>query len=82
MRRQEIVDVDLDPREERRRVRRLWLRLGLPAAAVLLIVASIIAITYYDYVSNRRDALGLSQDVLSALDERVVTQVQSWCRAT
>ena len=78
MRRQEIVDVDLDPREERRRVRRLWLRLGLPAAAVLLIVASIIAITYYAYVSNRRDALGLSQDVLSALDERVVTQVQSY----
>ncbi|MFO1120520.1 MAG: adenylate/guanylate cyclase domain-containing protein [Rhodospirillales bacterium] len=78
MRSREIVDVDADPREERQRRRRLWLRLGLPTGAVLLIVVSIIAITYYAYVSNRRDALGLSHDVLSALDERVVTQVQSY----
>lgn len=78
MRSLEIVDVDSDPREERQRRRRMWWRLGLPTVAVLLIVASIIAITYYAYVSNRRDALGLSQDVLSALDERVVTQLQSY----
>jgi hypothetical protein len=78
VRRQEIVDVDLDPREERRRVRLLWMRLGLPVIAVLLMVAAIVAITYYAYVSNRRDVLELSQDVLSALDERVVTQVQSY----
>lgn len=78
MARQEIVDVDVDPREEQRRRRRLWLRLGLPAAAVVLIVASIIAITYYGYASNRRDALGLSQDLLGAIDERVATQVQSY----
>lgn len=78
MRRQEIVDVDLDPREERRRARLLWMRLGLPIIAVLLMVAAIVAITYYAYISNRRDVLALSQDVLSALDERVVTQVQSY----
>ena len=59
-------------------MRRLWLRLGLPIAAVLLIVASIVAITGYAYTSNRRDALALSRDVLLALDQRVMTQVQSY----
>ncbi|HYN40106.1 MAG TPA: cache domain-containing protein, partial [Rhodospirillales bacterium] len=34
--------------------------------------------TWYAYVSNRRDALALSQDLLGAIDERVVKQVESY----
>lgn len=45
---------------------------------LLIVVDPIIAITYYAYISNRRDALGLAHDVPSALDERVITQVQSY----
>ena len=78
MRSTEIVDIDLDPREERRRRRRAWLRIGLPVGTVLLIVAAIIGITFYSYLSNRRDALALSREVLRALDERIVTQLQSY----
>jgi hypothetical protein len=41
LRADEIVDVDIDPREEHRR-RRAWLRIGLPVATVVLMIAAII----------------------------------------
>jgi hypothetical protein len=77
LRADEIVDVDIDPLEEHRR-RRAWLRIGLPVATVVLMIAAIIGIAFYSYLSNRRDALALSGDVLVSLDQRVVTQLQSY----
>lgn len=74
----EIVNLDLDPREQRRRVWRRVVRIGVPIGAVLLIVASIIGTALFGYYSNRRDALALSHDVLTALDERVSQQLQSY----
>jgi hypothetical protein len=74
--RTEIIDVDLDPRKELRRRLRLGLRVGLPIAAVLLIVAAIAGTTWYAYVVNRKDALALSRDVLTSIDQRIVTELQ------
>jgi len=74
----EIINLDLDPRELRRRFWHRVVRVGIPIGAVLLIVASIIGIALFGYVSNRRDALALSHDVLTALDKRVSQQLQSY----
>lgn len=74
----EIINLDLDPREQRRRLRHRLLRSGVPVAAVILTVAAIIGTTLFGYVSNRRDALALSHDVLTALDTRVSQQLQSY----
>jgi class 3 adenylate cyclase len=74
----EIIDVDRDPQEELRRRLRLALRVGLPIAAVLLIVAAIAGTTWYAYVVNRRDALALSRDALASIDQRIVSELQGY----
>ncbi|MBK8175081.1 MAG: GAF domain-containing protein [Rhodospirillales bacterium] len=74
----EIIDLDLDPREHRRRFWRRLIRVGIPIGIVFLIVASIVATAFFGYYSNRRDALALSHDVLAALDKRVSQQLQSY----
>lgn len=74
----EIINLDLDPREQRRRFWRSVVRIGVPVGAVLLIVVAIIAIAVFGYVSNRRDALVLSHDVLTALDKRIGQQLNSY----
>ncbi|MFO1127412.1 MAG: adenylate/guanylate cyclase domain-containing protein [Rhodospirillales bacterium] len=74
----EIVNLDLDPRQQRQQFWHRVVRVGLPVGAVLLIVASIIGIALFGYVSNRRDALALSRDVLTALDKRVGGQLTGY----
>jgi adenylate cyclase len=74
----EIIDVDVDPREARRARWRRIARFGIPLAAVVLIVAAIIAVTLYSYRSNRTDALALSQDLIAVLNQRVQGQVGSY----
>ena len=78
MRGDEIIDVDVDPREARRARWRQIARFGIPLAAVILIVAAIIAVTLYSYRSNRTDALALSQDLIAALDQRVQGEVENY----
>ena len=78
MRGDEVIDVDVDPREARRARWRRIARFGIPLAAVVLIVAAIIAVTLYSYRSNRTDALALSQDLIAVLDQRVQTEVESY----
>ena len=78
MRGDDIIDVDVDPREARRRFWRRFVRFGVPLAGVVLIVGAIIAITFYSYRSNRNDALGLSQNLIAALDQRVAAEVAGY----
>ena len=55
-----------------------WRGWAFPLAAVALIVAAIIAITLYSFTRNRADALGLAQDLMTVLDERVRTEVGAY----
>jgi adenylate cyclase len=67
-------------RSERAR-REFWRRIrrfGIPLVGVVLIVAAIIAIAFYSYSSNRSDALGLSQNLIETLDQRVQTEVEAY----
>lgn len=74
----EIVDVDQDPGEAARRLRHRLLRIGAPLLGVLAIAAAVIAVGAYSFVSNRDDALALSQDLIRALDERVTSEVAAF----
>ena len=78
MRADEIIDVDVDPKEMRRARWRRVVRFGVPLAGVVLIVAAITAVTLYSYRSNRDDALALSQNLVAVLDQRVQAQVESY----
>ncbi len=74
----ELVDINLDTKTRRRRMRRRLLRVVIPVGCVLLMVATILSITTYGYYVNRRDTLGLSDDLLKALDRRIATQVHDY----
>ena len=78
MRADEIIDVDVDPKEVRRARWRRLARFGVPLAGVVLIVAAIIAVTLYSYRSNRNDALALSRNLVEILDQRVQAEVESY----
>ena len=74
----QVVDIASDPLDQRHRLRRRLLRIGLPIAGVLLVIAAILAIAVHSYHANRRGALALSDDLLEALDGRVAQQVGAW----
>jgi adenylate cyclase len=78
MRGDEIIDVDADPKEARREFWQRIGRFGIPLVGVVLIVGAIIAIAFYSYSSNRSDALGLSQNLIETLDQRVQTEVEAY----
>ena len=74
----ELVDINLDTKARRRRMRRRLMRVVIPVGCVLLMVATILSITSYGYYVNRRDILALSDDLLKALDRRIATQVHDY----
>jgi class 3 adenylate cyclase len=74
----QVVDTSVDLLDERRRRRRALLRIGFPIAGVVLLILAILAIALYSERANRRDALALSQDLLSTLDDRVALAVSSY----
>jgi class 3 adenylate cyclase len=74
----QVIDTSVDPLDERRRRRRALLRIGFPIAGVVLLIAAIIAIALYSERANRRDALALSQDLLSTLDDRIALAVSAY----
>jgi adenylate cyclase len=74
----QVVDTSVDPLDDRRRRRRALLRIGFPIAGVVLLIAAILAIAVYSERANRRDALALSQDLLSTLDDRIALAVSSY----
>jgi class 3 adenylate cyclase len=74
----QVVDTSVDPLDERRRRRRALLRIGFPIAGVGLLILAILAIAVYSERANRRDALALSEDLLSTLDDRIALAVSSY----
>lgn len=57
---------------------RAWLRHTLPVAGVIAVVALISAIAAYIYDSNRRGAIGLSNDLITAIDRRVAVEMHAY----
>jgi len=72
----EIVDLEAAAAETPRQRWRRVMRFGIPVLGVVLIVAAIAATAVYDYKTDRRDVLVLSQDVISTLDDRIRAQVE------
>ncbi|PWC53808.1 adenylate/guanylate cyclase domain-containing protein [Azospirillum sp. TSO22-1] len=78
MARREIIDVDADPAEARRRRIRRFFRLGVPILGVLMMAAALVGTALYSYSVNRRDALVLARDLIEALDQRAGSQVSAY----
>jgi len=76
LRQSEIVDLEAAAAETPRQRWRRVMRFGIPLLGVVLIVAAIAATAAYDYRTDRRDVLALSQDVISTLDDRIRSQVE------
>lgn len=74
----EVVDISVDPLDKRRRRGRAWLRLGIPVGGLALMLGVIIGIALYSERANRAGALALSEDLLSALDDRIALAVSSY----
>ncbi|HUK06325.1 MAG TPA: adenylate/guanylate cyclase domain-containing protein [Stellaceae bacterium] len=73
-----IFDISEDALHEQRRRRRLWARVGVPIAAVILVAAVLIGIAFYSYEANRTGVLGLSDALLQELQERIDFQVEGY----
>jgi len=54
------------------------LRHGLPVVGVIAVVVLVAGIAFYVYESNRRGAIVLSNDLISAIDRRVGVQMQAY----
>jgi hypothetical protein len=73
-----LVDIGEDTLAEQRRRRRAWRRVGVPIAGVILIAAAILGIALYAYDANRKGVLGLSDDLLEELQNRISVEVASY----
>ncbi|MDY0885357.1 adenylate/guanylate cyclase domain-containing protein [Dongia soli] len=71
----QLVDITADPLDIKRRRRRAVLRIGVPIAGLILVIAAILGIALYADQANRKGALALSNDVLTTLDGRIRQQV-------
>ncbi len=57
---------------------RIWLRRSLPVIGVIAVVLLISVIAFYVYESNRRGAIVLSNDLITAIDRRVEVQMHAY----
>jgi class 3 adenylate cyclase len=74
----QVIDVSVDPLDERRRRRRALLRIGLPIAAVVVMIVGTLSIALYAERANRSGVLALSDGLLSALDSRIALAVSAY----
>ena len=73
-----VVDIEVDPLDERRRRRRVLLRIGIPLGGVALMIATILLIAFYADRANRDGALALSDDLLATLEQRIGIEVSAY----
>ncbi len=73
-----VVDISVDPRDERRRRRRALLRIGIPLGGVALMIATILFIAFYADRANRDGAMALSNDLLVTLEQRIGNEVSAY----
>jgi class 3 adenylate cyclase len=73
-----VVDISVDPGEERRRRRRALLRIGIPLGGVALMIATILFIAFYADRANRDGALALSKELLEMLEQRIGIEVSAY----
>jgi adenylate cyclase len=73
-----VIDITTDPLAARRERRRTVRRIGVPVLGVVLVIAVILVIALQANRANRRGALALSDDVLTALGGRVADQVTNY----
>jgi len=78
LRAREIVDISLDTRTRRQRLRRRFIRVVIPVGFLVLMIASMAFISIYSYHNNRKDALALSDDLLKTLDRQIAAEVQNY----
>ena len=57
---------------------RMTLRHSLPVMGVVVVVVLVAVIAYYVYESNRRGAVALSNDLVTAIDRRVAAQTHAY----
>lgn len=76
----ELVNLGTDPAAARRLRRRRLFGLVLPVSGAVLVVGALIALIFQSYLSNRRDALDLSEAVLDGLNHRIGTEVSQFLR--
>ncbi len=74
----DVSDSVIDPTVARERLRRRWMRIGLPIAGVALIIAAILGIAWYAYVANRHDALQLADEVIKSQQQRIAREVDAY----
>ncbi len=74
----DVSDSVIDPTVARERLRRRWIRIGVPIAGVVLIIAAILGIAWYAYVVNRHDALQLADEVIKSQQQRIAREVDAY----
>ena len=57
---------------------RMTLRHSLPVMGVVVVVVLVAVIAYYVYDSNRRGAVALSNDLVTAIDRRVAVETHAY----
>jgi class 3 adenylate cyclase len=74
---EEFMDVSrIEMRQEQ--LKKRVLRILVPILCVVVLMASIWGIALFNYTSNRRDALALSENLLQSLDRRIATEVRTF----
>jgi class 3 adenylate cyclase len=73
-----VVNIGVDPLDERRRRRRALLRIGIPLGGVALMIATILFIAFYADRADRAGALALSSDLLVTLEQRIGNEVSAY----
>jgi adenylate cyclase len=78
MRGEDVVDLEIDPAEARRALRRRLMRYGISLFCIVLVAAGLIGSTLYTSAMNRSDVLALSRDFIDTINARVQTEVQAY----
>src|SRR5262249_2222830 len=74
----QVIDIGVDPLDERQRRRRRLLRIGIPLAGGGFLVVAILASVLVSDPVNRRGAMALSDDLLVTLDTRIGLEVAGY----